>query len=345
MQAKPSELRRDLHHGGWVLLPHQPEREQLLNVPTGQQFNSICSSVTGTQDSGAIILWKKSVMLANKKKHTVKVAANPYAIHKIEGDDDRTGIGMYDQMRGIGAHEVIIESEEPGLQLSQMSPSLFALTFEALQARIKDLHNDSRLKSFSWFREWTCGESNSSIPPHSQLVTSAVLPLGLQNVIDSAHEHYEYKERCLFCDIIRQELTGETRIVSESKQYIAFCPFASRYPFEVHVMPKKHQSDYSNEPMENIPELAAMMINIAQRYDEVIPGWRVIASMHSKPVIEPKFGARHSMDKDFHWHIEFTPIPPGYTDWYARTGMHIELTPPEKAAKCLQDCNVASLWD
>lgn len=345
MQPKPSELRRDLHHGGWVLLPHQPEREQLLNVPIGQQFQSIHSSVINTHDSGAIILWQKSVMLAEKKQHTVKVAANPYALHKIEGNEDRTGIGMYDQMRGIGAHEVIIESEQPGLSLSNMPPSLYALTFEAIQARIHDLYNDQRLRSFSWFREWKCGEENSPLPPHSQLITSAALPLGLLNVLKSAKDHYEYKERCLFCDIIRQELTDESRIVSESKQYIAFCPFASRYPFEVHLMPKQHQSDFSKEPFNNLPELAAMVINMAQRYNQAIPGWRVIASMHTKPVFDPKYGYMHSIDKDFHWHIEFTPIPPGYTDWYARTGMHIELTPPEQAAQCLQDCDVSSPWD
>ncbi len=342
---KPAELRRDLHHGGWVLLPHQSIREQLLNVPVHKRFQSMSDSMASTVDTGAIILWQKSVKLSDKKEHTAKVVANPWALHRIEGSEERAGIGMYDQMRGIGAHEIIIESEEPGLKITEMAPQLYALTLEAIQARIRDLYNDSRLRSFTWFREWTCGDKSNNLPPHSQLLASTTLPLGMQNVLESAREHYEYKERCLFCDIIRQEQTEEIRLVHENKHYITFCPFASRYPFEVHLMPKQHQSDFTNEPGTHLSSLAEIIRNIAERLDQSLPGWRVIASLHTKPVFDPRMKYFHTIHKDFHWHIEFTPVPPGYVDWYARTGMHVEMTSPEQAAEHLRNCTISSPWE
>ena len=339
-----SELRRDAHHGGWVLMAFQPEREQLLNTARREWVRDANHLLTPLEQSGAHVIWSKTARVPSGDQHTVRVLANAFALYRVEGNEDRLGVGMYDQMRGVGAHEIFLESENPHDTLSALSPHQYALTLEAVQARIKDLKNDLRLRAFSWFREWTCGEEAPPLPPHSQLIASAILPLGLLNELDAARSFYQYKERCLFCDMIRQELHDSVRVVCDTEEYLTYCPFASRHHFELHLFPKAHSSDFAQENPTVRPALAAMIRDAAIRFDQAIPGWPVLMVLHNAPVFDPRHEYYHSIHKDFHWHLEFLPQPPGFLDWYSRTGTHVESTPPEAAAEFLRQVSVPSPW-
>lgn len=344
MSKKDSpKLRRDSHHGGWVLLPNQPEREQLLDLPRNEWpdgGNAFCRP----EEAGAHSIWQRDAHLPDGKTARVKVIANRYAMYRIEGNEDREGDGMYDLMRNVGAHEIVVESESRQDTLSSMSPHHFAVVLRALKERILDLHNDHRLKSFSIFREWQCGNAHHDFHPQSQLVASAIIPLGLKNELDSAWDYYDYKERCIFCDMLRQELADEKRLVEVTEDFAAYCPFASRHPFEIHLFPRAHNAWFSEESTDRFTPLAEMIRNMAVRLDQAIPGWRVLMAVHAAPVKDRRQQPLYRIPNYYHWHIEFLPQPPGYIDWYARTGTHIEYTPPEKAAEFLRKLDISSPW-
>lgn len=344
MEKRSSELRRDAHHGGWVLLPFQPEREQLLNTRRREWFQETGENLFDLEGSGARVLWSKSAKTPDGAEHRVRVVANAFALYRVEGDEDRLGVGMYDQMRGVGAHEIILESENTGDCITGMAPHHYAIALEAVQARIKDLRNDQRLRSFSWFREWYCNGGGSIPHPHSQLIASAIIPLGLKNELDAAREYFNYKERCLFCDMIRQEKSDGERVVGETADFISYCPFASRLPFEVHLFPKSHACDFLNETSERRPDLAAMIRDTAIRLASAVPGWRVLMTLHTSPVFDPRHEYFHTIRRDFHWHLEFLPHPPGALDWYSRTGAYVAPTPPEQAAAFLRKAEVPPPW-
>ena len=345
MEDNGSQMRRDPHHGGWVLLPQQPEREQLLSIPREEWPKESPNALSDSESGGTHVLWNETTTTPDGGEHHVRVIANRYAMYRVEGQEDREGQGMYDLMRGIGAHEIIVESPDESDGLLTLSPYQYALALRAMQDRIRDLRQDSRLHSFSIFREWFCGNGRTACHPHSQLVASTIVPLGLANELDAARSHYEYKDRCLFCDMIRQEMQDESRIVFESDDYIAYCPFASRYPFEVHLFPKNHTAEFHDEPGGRLPSLAAAIRDIAGRLDAAIPGWRVLMALHTAPVPSRRRHYPSSHGSFYHWHFEFLPQAPGFIDWFARTGTHVECTPPEKAAAFLRDVNVASPWD
>jgi UDPglucose--hexose-1-phosphate uridylyltransferase len=345
MNQKGSQLRRDSHHGGWVLLAQQPEREQLLSIPRDQWPINTPNVLADPEGAGAHVIWKQCSAMPDGSEHTVKVIANRHALYRVEGDEDRVGQGMYDQMRGIGAQEIIIESPHETDTLTSLTPYQYAMTLQAIQDRIRDLRRDDRLHSYSVFREWLNTTEPDHTHPHTQLISSAIVPLGLNNEIDASRTHYEYKERCLFCDMIHQEIRDEKRIVTVSDEYIAYCPFASRYPFEVHLFSRQHQADYSEVTNLHLPTLAGVIRDIAMRYEKAIPGWRIMMVLHTAPYPYKRRHSDVSLTSAFHWHIEFLPMPPGFIDWYARTGTHVECTPPEKAAAYMRELDIPPQWE
>ncbi|MGC9329778.1 MAG: galactose-1-phosphate uridylyltransferase [Candidatus Hinthialibacter sp.] len=345
MDENGTQLRRDPHHGGWVLLPFQPEREQLLSISPDDWPADSPNALDESEASGVHVVWSVKSDLPDGSEHRVRVIANRFAMYRVEGQEDRQGRGLYDMMRGVGAHEIIVESPNPSDSILTLSPYQYALTLQAVQERIRDLRKDSRLKSFSFLREWICSGNGAASHPHSQLIASAIIPLGLSNEMDSAWAHFRYKERCLFCDMIRQELHDESRLVMEGDDYIAYCPFASRYPFEIHLFPKKHSAEFHEEPGERLPALAAAIRDAAARLEAAIPGWRVLMVLHTAPVPSKRMHIHSPHGSYYHWHIEFLPHPPGFVDWYARTGTHVECTPPENAAAFLREVNVPSPWE
>ncbi|RJP33847.1 MAG: galactose-1-phosphate uridylyltransferase [Candidatus Omnitrophota bacterium] len=339
-----SQLRRDGHHGGWTLLTRQPEREQLLAMSPEQRPIHAPDILCDPEKYGASVIWRVTATLPDGGKRTVRVIANRFALYRVEGMEDREGEGMYDLMRGVGAHEIVIESENHEDSLATLSPHHYALTLQAYQDRISDLRKDFRLRSFSVFREWQCGTKEPSIHPHSQLIAAAIVPLGIKNELDAAREYYNYKERCLFCDMMRQELAEEERLVTATDEYMTYCPFASRYPFEVHLFPRRHSCDFCDTPKDQLPALAAMIRDTAYRLEQAIPDWRVLMVLHTTPVFDHRRKYYHSIAQDYHWHFEFLPLPPGFIDWYSRTGAFVEHTSPENAAAFLRDLAAPSPW-
>lgn len=337
-----SELRKDLHHGGWVLCFDDPKREQLLAIPREQWKTDQNNLLKDPESHGAHIVLNSNEELPDGKSCRVRVIANRYPLYRVEAPEEKEGRGIYDIMQGLGAHEIVIESEEPTDTLLAMHPQHYALVLKAYQARITDLRRDKRLRSFSIFREWCCGEKEQNLHPLSQLIASAIIPLGLKNELDAAREHFEYKERCIFCDMIRQELHDEERLVHVNDRFVTFCPFASRYPFEVHLFPRAHTADFCNEPSSLYPDLASMIRDTAYRLEQAIPSWRVLMVLHSIPTAPSRMNRYDNLSLEYHWHIEFLPQPPGYLDWFARTGTYVEGTLPEKAADYLRQIEVTN---
>lgn len=340
-QQPGSQLRRDPHHGGWVLIAPQKDREQLLNIPVEKWPLQSSHALANPEEAGALILWNRKKALGGDKEAQVRVISNRFPLYRVEGTEDRKGEGIYDRMKGIGAHEMIIESTDPADTLLSMSPEHYALVVQAAQERILDLKQDSRLRSFTWFREWTAGNGQREVHPHSQLIASAVVAQGIEHEIASAQQHYELKERCVFCDMIEQEVVDEVRTIRVEEHFVTFCPYASRHPFEVHLFPRNHQHDFGAMTGEYYHALAGMIRDTAQRLERAIPGWRLLMTLHTAPqaVLGTKLESS-LLSRAYHWHIEFLPKAPGSLEWFERTGTEISYTTPEDSAEFLRNLDI-----
>jgi UDPglucose--hexose-1-phosphate uridylyltransferase len=261
------------------------------------------------------------------------VVPNKYPALRIEGELNREGDGVYDKMNGVGAHEVIIESTNHRDTLSGVTEKQFEDILWAYRDRIIDLKKDPRFRYILIFKNHGEAAGASLEHTHSQLIALPIIPKRVAEELDGSLEYYNYKERCIFCDIIRQEIMQGTRIVAENQDFIAVSPYAPKAPFETWILPKKHESAFENAQKHQYENLARLFSNTLKRMDKVLnsPPYNFI--LHTSPL-------KNGDSQHYHWHFEIMPTLTKVAGFEWGSGFYINPTPPEEAAKFLRDANI-----
>jgi UDPglucose--hexose-1-phosphate uridylyltransferase len=247
---------------------------------------------------------------------------------------------MYDKMNGIGAHEVIIETADHTQELPDYSQTQMELVLRAYRDRINDLKNDARFKYMLVFKNHGARPGATLEHSHSQLIAVPVTPKRGSEELFYCRDYYEYKERCLLCDIISQEQLLEERLVLVEENMIAMMPYASRFPFEVHILPRRHLHDYGKITDKEIASLAYVLKTVLKKIRQVLgdPAYNYI--LHTSPVTLPRPGRPElwgTIEQDFHWHIEIIPRLTRIAGFEWGTGFYINPVTPENAARFLRD--------
>ena len=160
----------------------------------------------------------------------VRVVSNRFPALRVEGNLDRAAVGQFDRMNGIGAHEVVVETPEHDKGLAELPVEHFAMVLRAYRDRIIDLSKDTRLRYVMVFKNEGASAGASLTHAHTQIMATPITPRTVAMELAAAKEHYQVKERCLFCDIIAQELEAGQRVVKVDDDFITHCPYASRFP-------------------------------------------------------------------------------------------------------------------
>jgi UDPglucose--hexose-1-phosphate uridylyltransferase len=167
------------------------------------------------------------------------------------------------------------------------------------------------------------------------LIALPVVPKRVREEVDSAKEYYNFKERCIFCDIIRQESEDKVRVIAENAAFIALAPYAPRFPFELWLVPKAHQSAFEESQKHEFEQLAALLKDMLMRLDKVLdsPAYNYI--IHSSPFPE-------ASNDYYHWHLEIMPKLTKVAGFEWGTGFYINPTPPEESARFLRETPVTA---
>lgn len=258
-----------------------------------------------------------------------RVVPNKFPALAIEGNLDRSGYGMYDFMNGVGAHEVIIETPEHNRCMASITPRQAEEVWWAVQQRMVDLSKDPRFKYVTIFRNHGKVAGTSLEHPHSQLVALPMIPQDVMTEINGADMYYDYHDRCIFCDMIRQELNFGQRVIAETDDFVAFEPFAPRFPFETWIFPKQHSRSF----VEDAQEMIQGFTHILQ---ETL--WRIGKCLNNPPYNYTLHTAPFQAEKEhvFHWHLEIQPRLTIAAGFELGTGIYINVTAPEDAAKHLR---------
>jgi UDPglucose--hexose-1-phosphate uridylyltransferase len=162
------------------------------------------------------------------------------------------------------------------------------------------------------------------------LIALPVVPKRVQEELDGAHRYFQFRERCVFCDILEQELQDHRRVVLETNHFAVIAPFASRFPFEVWVMPRRHDSHFERLDAGGIQDLGHVLSEVLQRMDRALEHPPYNAILHTAPVQEGPM-------THFHWHIEIMPKLTKVAGFEWGSGFYLNPTPPEDAAKFLRE--------
>ncbi len=271
---------------------------------------------------------------------SVRVVPNKFPALEIEGGLDREGVGMFDQMNGVGAHEVVIESPDHQAELCEMPAEQIVKVLTTFQHRVEDLRGDPRFRHTVIFRNYGSVAGASLSHPHSQLIALPIMPQLVRAKLQAAREHYAHKERCIFCDLIKQELDFGDRLVAATDYFVTVSPFASRFPFELAVYPRRHCHDIVLATEEETWALAHTLIDILGRMKSTLdnPAYNMI--IQTSPSIRPRPGRPDywgTIEMDYHWHIEIFPRLTKMAGFEWGTGFYINPVAPEEATQHLRN--------
>jgi len=343
------ELRKSPIANRWVIIATDRARRPSdfhLHQQQQQPSHGFCPFCEGNEEKTPpeIFALPHNGREPNTPGWQTRVVPNRFPALAIEGDLNRRGDGLFDYMNGIGAHEVIIETPQHELEMGDMSLAHLQMVLSVYRARILDLVNDVRLRYILVFKNFGLAAGASLTHPHTQLIATPVTPRVVKQELISAQSHFLDKERCLFCDILAQEIKDGERIVSLNDHFVALCPFASRFPFETWIFPRKHTAHFSQSSDELLHHLAIALRDTLKRISIALdhPPYNFV--LHNSPNTKGKArrpGYWQTLDLDYHWHIEIMPRVTKVAGFEWGTGFYINPTPPEQAAKYLRDVEVS----
>jgi UDPglucose--hexose-1-phosphate uridylyltransferase len=259
---------------------------------------------------------------------TVRVVPNKSPFFHIEGDFDRRAEGMYDLMGSIGAHEIVVEAPDHPPSFATMDPPQIRQVLLAYRQRFIDLERDPRIHQMLILKNYP-GIFNRH--PQSHLLAMPVVPRGIDEEILGTLDYYQRKERCIFCDIVREELSARKRVVMETSSFLVFCPFASRFPFETWIIPKTHSPDFQAITEEMMGDLSVILQSLFARFRTLLSDPPYSFVVHTSPIQ----GQFHR--DEYHWHVE-ARLRIGLSEGFEwGTGFFVNPTPPENAAELLRD--------
>ncbi|MBD3237403.1 MAG: galactose-1-phosphate uridylyltransferase [Candidatus Eisenbacteria bacterium] len=331
------ELRRDPVIGRWVIIASgRASRPKDFEHAVPRTLDNDCPFCGGqeVQTPPETFALRPAEGRPDGPGWQVRVVSNKYPALQIEGQLQRRGEGIYDKMNGIGAHEVVIESPDHHAELSDLSAEQIRQVLVAYRTRMQDLSGDRRFRYIQVFKNHGEAAGATLAHPHTQLIAMPIVPRSILDELSGCQQHYELKERCIFCDIIHQELGEGRRIVAENENFVSLAPFAPRFAYETWLLPKAHQSSFERIPDEHLDGLARAMRETLQRIHRLLerPAYNFV--IHTSPCNVGR-GAQ-----PYHWHFEIMPKLTQVAGFEWGTGFYINPVAPEEAAAALREIDL-----
>ncbi len=332
-----TELRRDPVVGRWVIIDNDNSMkpEDFHIEPHHYDDATNCPFCYGNEymTPPEIQVTRHEKTMPNTPGWQVRTVPNKFPALQIEGNLDRRALGLFDLSNGIGAHEVIIETPYHTKDMADLELSEIEKILQMYCLRSQDLEKDKRFKYIMIFKNYGSAAGATLDHNHSQLIALPMIPKNVLEELHGSKEYFEFRERCIFCDMIRQEEDEKERILAQSDNFIAFCPYVPRFPFEVWIMPKEHQLFYYEIDKSETSELAKILKEVLLRLKIALndPPYNFI--IHTSPINTEDFPG-------YHWHIEIMPRLSRIAGFEWGTGFYAVATPPEIAIKYLKEAKI-----
>jgi len=333
-----SELRKDLITREWVIIsPERARRPSDFHHEHEAQAvitknHSVCPFCPGNESMTPpeIIAFRKKGGKADSSGWWVRVMPNRFPALMVEGKLNRSEYTIYDRMGGIGAHEVIVETPDHGTPLSRLPESQMKEILWAYRERYMDLCKDPRLKYILIFKNHGKVAGASIEHSHSQLIATPMIPQQVWIKIKGIEQYYDYRDNCVYCDMVRAESEHGERTIIEDESFIAIQPYAARYPFETWIIPKRHSHSFTDINGTEIDQLTTTLKQVLLKLELCLNNPPYNYAIVNAPINAGIIG-------QFHWHLEIIPRLTIAAGFELGTGIYINPVPPEESAKYLRE--------
>jgi UDPglucose--hexose-1-phosphate uridylyltransferase len=328
------ELRKDPITRSWVItgddVPDAVPRSEpsCRFCPDSGRAPQLISNVPGSQG----LPW------------TARAVVHPAPLYHVEGEPARRGDGLYDRMRLVGAHEVLVENPKHDRHLwiagdGEIEPFLLLAA-----QRIQDLKRDGRFKYVSIFKNYGASAGQEFEHPNSCLTATTFVPRRVLYELRACREYFQQKERCVFCDIISQEMRQDQRVLEVCGDFIALGPYAPRVPYETWILPVIHEAAFERFGLNRsgtMHDLAALLRHTLRRIRTMTEDFHLV--LHTSPnSLHPSatMGYWKTLDEDYHWHIEILPILASKAKSYTFKEVYYSPVSSETAVKRLREARI-----
>ncbi|MBI3819553.1 MAG: DUF4921 family protein [Planctomycetes bacterium] len=328
-----SEIRRDPITGRWVIFAverAQRPSDFALEEREPPVVNCAFCENNESQTPPEIHADRPARSAPNGPGWRMRVVPNKYPALRVEGELAKQGDGVYDRMAGVGAHEVFIEGAAHATSVTALPHDIYRSTIFSYRDRLRDLKKDRRLAYALIFKNVGVRAGASIAHNHSQLIATPVVPITVQQEMTGSKRFFDYRGRCIYCDILRQEKAEKSRMILETPDFAAIVPYAARFPFEIWVVPTRHMSHFEDASDSELESLTDGMLSVLNRLERALGAPPYNYVIHTSPFVDGHLDY-------YHWHIEIMPRVTMAAGFEWGTGFYINPVLPEEAAKFL--CN------
>lgn len=248
--------------------------------------------------------------------------------------------GFFDRMKGEGTHEVVIETPEHEKGLPDLPDEQVKAVVDMYASRLRELMRNHWYRYILLFKNHGREAGASLAHAHSQIIATPVVPLSVRGRLENARIYYESKERCLFCDVVLEEIRNGERTVEEVDGYVVTAPYDSRFPFELLIYPRLHSHDFTAITEVQKVGLARALKRTLLRLRTLLGDvpYNFVLQTAPNPIPRPgKPGYWATLQYDYHWMIEIIPRLTQVAGFEWGTGFYINPMPPEDAARHLRE--------
>ena len=333
-----SELRRDPIVDRWVIIakerarrPFQYSREPVVSAP-----GKFCPFCPGNEEKTPpeILAFRAPQLEDNYAGWWVRVVPNKFPALTRDEEEPSCEIGLYDRMAGFGEHEVIVETPLHNAHFADYSQYQVQEILWIYRERILSLRADRRLQYILIFKNHGREAGASIEHPHTQLIATPIVPKRVKEELSGSERYFGQFSRCVFCDMLAEEHESRLRMVEETERFVAFCPFAARFPFETWILPRQHRSHFDAIDEADIHDLARCLWRVLARIRAVLGDVPYNYILHTAP-------CQDAPQPYFHWHLEIMPKMTKIAGFEWGTGFFINPTPPELAAAQLATADLS----
>ena len=323
------QLRKDPVSNRWVVINiESPQKASDFKSAPHEKTSKTCPFCPGNE-----AMTPTEIARYEKRSRAgwqIRVVPNKFPALRIEEKPEKSAVGIYDKLGGFGAHEVIIENPDHSKDIADLAVEDVQLLLRVYRDRCIDLKKDARLHYVLIFKNYGVDAGASLEHPHSQLIALPVVPSRVQGEVKGAMRHFDYTDRCVYCDMLGQERSAKRLGIYAQGGYAAVAPFASRFPFETWILPTAHETYFENTSDEGLAALADVLKTTLLKIKNALGDPSYNFMIHTHPM--------HAKEQDcFHWHIEIIPHLTEVSGFELGTGFYLNPTTPELAAETLRN--------
>ena len=328
-----SEIRYNRLEDSYVIIaPERLHRPDYMAWSKEDAKSASCPFCEGNEamTPSEIYAIRENGSFKDEKGWATRVVPNLFKAVQIEAPFILKHEGANKIWDGFGAHEIIIDTPNHFKTMSEWSQTTYFHWLKTIQARVTDLKKDTRIAYISVFKNHGASGGASQSHPHTQLIGLPIIPRNIERKYERIQSYYMSSGRILMDDIIEEEQVDGRRVVRETDFFIAFCPFASEYPFEVMITSSSIDAELDKIEDIKLEELSKLLQELFGMIEKQLGNFDFNISIAIAPM-------KKSFDVPHRFEIRIMPRIYRHGGFELSTATMINPVEPERCAELLRE--------